>query len=279
LLGYESIDQLMRTNISDDIYVDRMDRERLITKYWQGQVVDGAQVRWKARDGRHLIVRLYGHVVDGPEPSFDASVLDVTDLEATNAELRRQREEIERTATTLDMVVRQVSAIWWLCDRDLRLLRTGGAVMELLGYAPDTYVGWKIADVVADPDHPAIAAHQRALEGHVSHYTSEYRGKQFDHTIAPHRVDGEIIGVIGTNIDVTTSRALERRMVDAQRAESLGVLAGGLAHDFNNLLVAILGNADLGLRDTVAGAPGSPGSCSRTQVAPGCRRHASFRSH
>src|SRR5262249_47333743 len=35
-----------------------------------------------------------------------------------------------------------------------------------------------------------------------------------------------------------------------------GVLAGGLAHDFNNLLVAILGNADLGLRDVSPGAPG-----------------------
>ena len=77
-----------------------------------------------------------------------------------------------------------------------------------------------------------------------------------ENTIAPYRVDGKIIGAIGTAIDVTASRTLERRMVDAQRAESLGVLAGGLAHDFNNLLVAILGNADLGLRDTLPGTPG-----------------------
>jgi signal transduction histidine kinase len=45
-------------------------------------------------------------------------------------------------------------------------------------------------------------------------------------------------------------------MVDAQRAESLGVLAGGLAHDFNNLLVDVLGNADLALREIPRGAPG-----------------------
>ena len=45
-------------------------------------------------------------------------------------------------------------------------------------------------------------------------------------------------------------------MIEAQRAESIGVLAGGLAHDFNNLLVAILGNVDLGLRDIKPGAPG-----------------------
>lgn len=258
LLGY-SVEELLALNLNRDVYVDAEERVRLIAKYEPAGVVDGAQVTWRTRDGRILTVRIYGHALQTVNgTTFDASVLDVTDIEAATAKLRRQREDLARTATILDMVVRQMPALYWLVDRDLRIVRTGGAIPEVLGYSADHHVGRTLHEVhrtepgSVDP----IAVHTRAVAGETVSYTNTYRAKTLEITVTPYRVDGEIIGAIGTAIDVTTARALERRMVDAQRAESLGVLAGGLAHDFNNLLVAILGNADLGLRDTPPGAPG-----------------------
>ncbi len=252
LLGFGSAEALLAANLNEDIYVDPLQRHEMIAKYRGRGIVDGALVQWKARDGRRLNVRIYGHVVVADDQvSFDASVLDVTGMEATHAEL-------QRTATTLDMVVRQVSAVYWLVDRDLRIQRTGGPIMEVLGYAPDRYLGTTLYEAhrVEPGTTNPIEAHRLALDGATSAYVTEYRGRQLANTIAPYRVDGVIVGAIGTAVDVTAQRALEGRMVDAQRAESLGVLAGGLAHDFNNLLVAILGNVDLGLRDIPAGAPG-----------------------
>jgi signal transduction histidine kinase/CheY-like chemotaxis protein len=75
-------------------------------------------------------------------------------------------------------------------------------------------------------------------------------------------VGGEPLGVIASGQDITElkrlegeRRALEAKVQQAQKLESLGVLAGGIAHDFNNLLVGILGNASLALSDLPADSP------------------------
>jgi PAS domain S-box-containing protein len=44
-------------------------------------------------------------------------------------------------------------------------------------------------------------------------------------------------------------RDLEARLLDAQKMESIGTLAGGVAHDFNNVLTAILGNLSIARED------------------------------
>jgi two-component system, cell cycle sensor histidine kinase and response regulator CckA len=67
--------------------------------------------------------------------------------------------------------------------------------------------------------------------------------------------EGEIEGFIGLIRDITertqaeeTQRNLESQLMQAQKMESVGRLAGGVAHDYNNMLSVILGYSELILR-------------------------------
>jgi PAS domain S-box-containing protein len=79
-----------------------------------------------------------------------------------------------------------------------------------------------------------------------------------------HDTAGSIVGYRGVTRDITArlyaEEQLRQAQQDAQRRqaqkmEAIGVLAGGIAHDFNNILSAILGYADLALREVTPGGP------------------------
>jgi len=57
--------------------------------------------------------------------------------------------------------------------------------------------------------------------------------------------DGNLLHIIAEAREVTEIRKAEQDLQQAQKMESIGLLAGGIAHDFNNALAGILGTLSL----------------------------------
>jgi len=129
------------------------------------------------------------------------------------------------------------------------------AFVALLGYdsAKEVLAQHVYRDLyLTDADRQRVLAVKRE-NGQVSNL--EVQWKRRDGSVITVRLSGsEIRGADGAPEgfemiaeDVTEQRLLERQFRQAQKMESVGLLAGGVAHDFNNMLSVILGWADLAL--------------------------------
>ncbi|MBI5870023.1 MAG: response regulator [Actinobacteria bacterium] len=66
-----------------------------------------------------------------------------------------------------------------------------------------------------------------------------------NHGIPIHDSEGELVRYDGIFSDVTERRLVEEKLLQSQKMESIGQLAGGVAHDLNNYMMAIQGYTDL----------------------------------
>ncbi len=96
---------------------------------------------------------------------------------------------------------------------------------------------------------------RRSWQGELTNRRKDGSLFQVSLTVSP-IVDaqGRMTHFVGIQRDITEHKQLERALLQAQKMQSVGTLAGGVAHEFNNLLAGINGYAALGLREPDAGS-------------------------
>jgi signal transduction histidine kinase/DNA-binding response OmpR family regulator len=79
--------------------------------------------------------------------------------------------------------------------------------------------------------------------------------------------NGEYYGRVWTFRDITEHKRFAAQLIQSQRLETVGKLAGGIAHEFNSILTAIIGQSELLFRDLPAGSPLSKNATEISQAA------------
>ena len=282
--------------------------ERLDLVYSSGKTVvgHGMRVRLQPVPGgpyeERFVDAIY-HPIRDPAGRITGVFIQGHDITHQKRAESAQRESEER----FRLISESAPVLLWMGDVEGRCLYLNRALREFWGVDVDDVPRFDWNSTIHPDDRETLfTPFSAAMRTHTPFQVeARFRRHDGEHrwlmTNAQPRfdADGNFLGMIGVNVDVTEIRASEaalreeieqRRMAEAalhelnvtleeqvaertqelreredalrqsQKMELIGQLTGGLAHDFNNLLQVVVGNLELLQRKLPAGAGGLRGS-------------------
>jgi PAS domain S-box-containing protein len=160
--------------------------------------------------------------------------------------LRQSEERFRDTADLLPTIICEM-------DNNLRITYVNKVGFETFGYTQvELDAGVNVLALIHPDDREKAAKRVQQMVKGTKLKPMEYRllRKNRSEIAAllqslPMHKDGQISGFRISMTDITEQKRIQAQLQEAQKAEAIATLAGGIAHEFNNSLVGITGNMEL----------------------------------
>jgi PAS domain S-box-containing protein len=250
MLGYSMEELISYTAEEIQQFIHPEDRAFFMQRYLDrlkgNPAPDRQEFRLIHKNGRICWVELRGNqVLFQGQPAVQTACLDITERKHVEQALleseKKYRELIDHSL--LGIYITQ-NHIMKFCNQRLA---------QIFGYEKaEDLIGIHVNKLVAPESWELVDEQVRLREsGSLDEVQYLFRGKRKDGRI----IDLEVLGgrilyegspaIQGSMIDVTERNRLEAQLLQSQKMEAVGRLAGGVAHDFNNLLTTMMGYSDL----------------------------------
>lgn len=216
-------------------------------------------------------LKLVGHRKDGSEFPLEVNLCpqQTPDGGVFMTSVIRDLSEQKKSAEILNLRERAMEAITegiFIMDAaqpNNPIIYVNRAFETLTGYERTDALERAWSFLHRPEDHPDLAGdiEQAMAEGRSC--LVEFLARRKDEStfwstlsVAPIRTkSGRVTHFVGVLADVSEQKRLESQLLQAQKMEAVGRLAGGVAHDFNNFLTVIMGHGDLMLQTLPADHP------------------------
>ena len=221
------------------------------------------------KQGRHNGPGVEGQFVRMDGTPFDVEVSAIALNEDRSSTLvffrdiseqKKAQDADRRSRGALNSVIEGITDAVYVKDCQGKFLLVNGAACKMVGKSAEEILGRDDRTVFSPEAAELGMAHDRRImaarsvescEDELVLATGEHiliqktEGPAFDG-------QGNLIGIFGISRDITSQKRAEEeraklwaQLLQAQKMESVGRLAGGVAHDLNNLLTVINGYSDL----------------------------------